>query len=141
MLHKEVHQCPCHRGRRVEEKCWDPQNGTVQLLQAQKKVVPVLHSQQIVVVFLQDTRVKGGHVCPPPNVLFEELSRREVAAKDKVELLNLGPAARASEDATVADHSAGVVVFVQNGRDLGEKGAEVLADGEDVFVAGVVVMH
>lgn len=141
MLHEEVHQRPCHRGRGVEEKRRDPQDRPVQLLQAQEEVVPVLHRQQIVVVLLQDARVKGGHVGPSPYVLLKDLRRRKVAPEDVVELLDLGAAARAGQDAAVADHGADVVVLVEDRRDLRQQRAEVLPDGEDVLVAGVVVVH
>lgn len=141
MLHEEIDQRPCDCGGRVEEKRRDPQDGVVQLLQTQEEVVPVLHGQQVVVVLLQDAWVEGGHVGPTPNVLFEDLRRRKVAAEDKVKLLDLRAAARAGEDAAVAHHGTDIVVLAHDGRGLREERAEVLADGEDVLVAGVVVVH
>lgn len=141
MFHKEVHQRPGHRGRSVEEKRWDPQDGSVQLLQAEEKVVPVLHSQQIIVVFLQDAGVKGRHVGPTPNVLLKNLRWREVASEDKVVFFYLGPAARAGEDAAVPDDGADVVALVEDGRNLRQQRPEVLADGVDILVAGIVKVH
>lgn len=141
MLDEEIHQCPCDSGGRVEEKCRDPQDGAVQFLQTEEEVVPVLHGQQVVVVLLQDAGVEGGHVGPSPNVLFKDLRRCKVAAEDKVKLLDLRATARAGEDATVAHHGTDVVVFANDGRGLGEERAEVLTDGVDVLVAGVVIVH
>lgn len=141
MLDKEIHQSPRDSGGSVEEKCRDPQDGVVQLLQTEEEVVPVLHGQQVVVVLLQDAGVKGGHVGPSPDVLSEDLSGRKVAAEHKVKLLDLGAAARASEDATVAHHGADVVVLAHDGRGLREERAKVLANGVDVLVAGVVIVH
>lgn len=125
----------------MEEKRWDPQDGSVQLLQAQEKVVPVLHSQQIVVVFLQDAGVKGRHVGPTPNVLLKNLRWREVASEDKVVFFYLGPAARAGEDAAVPDDGADVVAHVEDGRNVRQQRPEVLADGVDILVAGIVKVH
>ena len=141
MFHKEVHQRPGDRRRGVEEKGRDPQDGGVQPLQAQEEVVPVLHRQQVVVVFLQDAGVKGRHVGPLSHVSLKQLRRRKVAAEDKVEGVDLPAAARARQDAAVAHHGAGVVVLLGDRRRLGEQRAEALPDGEDVLVAGVVVVH
>lgn len=135
MLDKEIYQCPCHSSGRVEEKCWDPQDGIIQFLQTEKKVVPVLYGQQVVVVLLQYAGVEGGHVGPSPNVLFEDLRRSKVAAEDKVKLLDLRAAAGAGEDPAVAHHGTHVVVLARDGRGLREQRAEVLADGVDVLVA------
>lgn len=125
----------------MKEKCRDPQDGVVQLLQTEEEVVPVLHGQQVVVVLLQDAGVEGGHVGPSPDILPENLGGRKVAAEHKVKLLDLRAAARAGEDAAVAHHGADVVVLAHDGRGLREERAEVLADGVDVLVAGVVVVH
>lgn len=115
MFDKEIYQCPCDSGGRVEEKCRDPQDGVVQFFQTEEEVVPVLNGQQVVVVLLQDAGVEGGHVGPSANVLFEDLRRRKVATEDKVKLLDLRAAARAGEYATVAHHSTDVVVLAHDG--------------------------
>lgn len=99
----------------MEEKCWYPQDGSVQLLQTQKEVVPVLYCQQIVVVFFQDTGVKGCHVGASSNVLLEDLSWGKVAPEDKVKPIDLRAAARAGQNAAVADHGADIVVFLEDG--------------------------
>lgn len=118
MFHKEVHQRSCHCGRRVEEKCWNPKNGSIQFLQAQEEVVPILNSQQIIVVLLQDAGVKCCHVGSATNILLKNLCGSEIAAEDKVIFFNLGPAEGAGENATVADHSTDIVVLVEDRRDL-----------------------
>lgn len=141
MFHKEVHQCSGDCGRRVKEKRRDPKNGSIQFLQAQEEVVPVLNSQQIIVVLLQDAGVKCRHVGSATNVLLKNLCGSKVASEDKVILLNLGPAERAGENATVADHSTNVVVPVEDRRDLWQERAEVLSDGVHVLVTGVVKVH
>lgn len=141
MFHKEVHQRPGDRRRRVEEKGRNPQDGGVQPLQAQKEVVPVLHGQQVVVVLFQDAGVEGRHVGPSSHVLLKQLGRRKVATEDEVKAVDLLAAARARQDAAVANHGADVVVFLADGRHLRKERAEVLPDGEDVLVAGVVVVH
>lgn len=97
--------------------------------------------QQVVVVPLQDAGVEGGHVCFASNVSVVDLCGGKVAAKDEVEFVNLRPAPAAREDAAVSNHSAHVVVFVQDGRRVGEQGLEVTTDGEDILVTGVVVVH
>lgn len=141
MLHKEIHQRPGDRCWCVEEKCWYPQDGSIQLLQTQKEVVPVLYRQQIVVVFFQDTGVEGCHVGASSNVLLEDLSWGKVAPEDKVKPIDLLTAAWAGQDAAVADHSTDIVVLLEDGWRLGKERAEILPDGEDVLVTGVVVMH
>lgn len=141
VLHEEVHQRAGDRGRGVEEERRDPENGAVQLLQAQEEVVAVLDGQQVVVVLLQDAGVEGGHVGAAPHVPPEDLRRSEVAAEDVVVLLDLSAAARAGEDPAVAHHGADVVALVEDGRGLRQQRAEVLADGVHVLVAGVVEVH
>lgn len=141
MLHEEVHEGAGDGGRGVEEEGRDPEDSPVQLLQAEEEVVAVLDGQQVVVVFLQDAGVEGGQVGASANVLAEHLGRSKVATEDKVKLVDVRAAAAARQDATVAHDSTGVVALVENGRDLGQQRAEVLPDGEDVLVAGVVVVH
>lgn len=96
MLHKEVHQRSRDRGRGVEEKGRNPKDGTVQLLQAQEEVVPVLDGEQVVIVLLQNAGVEGREVCASAHVPAEDLGRCEVAAEDKVIGVDGGtaPAAR-----------------------------------------------
>lgn len=89
VLHKEVHQGPGHRGRCVEEEGRDPQDGSLQLLQAEEEIIPVLNGQQVVVVPLQDAGVKGGQVGLLPHVFGVNLRRGKVAAEHKVGLVNL----------------------------------------------------
>lgn len=104
VLHEEVHQGPGDRGRRVEEEGRDPQDRSLQLLQAEEEVVPVLNGQQVVVVALQDAGVEGGHVGLLPHVFGVDLRRGEVAAEHKVGLVDLGAALAARQDAAVAHH-------------------------------------
>ena len=141
MLHEEVHQGPGHRGRRVQEERRDPQNGSLQLLDIKEEVVPVLDGEQVVVVALQDARVKGGHVGLPAHVLVVHLRGGEVTAKHKVRLVDFIAAAAAREDAAVPHHGAHVVVLVVDRRRVWKQGLEVVADGEHVLVTGIVEMH
>lgn len=125
----------------MQEEGGDPQDGSLQLLQVEEEVVPVLNGQQVVVISLQDAGVEGGHVGLPANVLGVELRGGEVAAEDEVGLVDLGAAVAASEDAAVANHGTHAIVLVEDGGALGQQGLEVVADGEDVLVAGVVKVH
>lgn len=141
MFNKEVHQGASDSGRGVEEEGRDPEDGPVQLLEAEEEVVAVLDGQQVVVVFLQDAGVEGGQVGASAHVLAEHLGRSKVATEDKVILVDVGAAAAARQDAAVAHDSTGVVALIEDGRDLRQQRAEVLPDGEDVLVAGVIVVH
>lgn len=141
MLYEEIYECACDSGRRVEEKGWDPQDRAVQLLQTQEEIVPVLDGQQVVVVFLQNTGVEGGEVGPAAHVSTEDFGGREVAAENKVILVDFGATAAPGEDPTVSHHSACVVALVEDRRRVRKQRLEVLSDGEHVFVAGVVVVH
>lgn len=141
VLHEEVHQCSGYRGGRVEEEGGDPEDGSLQLLQVEEEVVPVLYGQQVVVVPLQDAGVEGGQVGLPPHVFGVDLRGGEVAAEDEVGLVDLRAAVAARQDAAVPHHSAHAVVPVGDGRGFREQGLEVVADGEDVLMAGVVKVH
>ncbi len=141
MLHEEIDERSCDGGRRVEEESRNPEDGSIQLLQAQVEVVPVLDGQQVVVVFLQDAGVEGGQVGPAAHVATEDFGRCEVAAEDEVVAVDLRAAAAAGEDAAVTHHGAAVEALVEDGRRVRQQRLEVLADGEDVFVTGVVVVH
>lgn len=122
VLHKEVHQGPGHRGRGMEEEGRDPQDGFLQLLQAEEEVIPVLNGQQVVVVPLQDAGVEGGQVGLPANILGVDLRGGEVAAEDEVSLVNFRAAVTSCQDAAVSHHSAHAVVLVEDGRDVREQG-------------------
>lgn len=115
MLHKEVHQRACDRGRGVEEKGWNPQDGSVQLLQAQEEVVPVLNGEQVVIVLLQNAWVKSREVCAAAHVLAEDLGRCEVAAEDKVIGIDGAATPAARQDAAVSHHGARVKALVKDG--------------------------
>lgn len=141
VLHKEVHQGPGDGGRRVEEEGRDPQDGALQLLQAEEEVVPVLNGQQVVVVALQDAGVERGQVGLLAHVFVVDLRGGEVAAEHKVGLVDLRAALAARQDAAVAHHRADAVLLVAYGRDVWEQRLEVVADGEDVLVAGVIEVH
>lgn len=141
MLDKEIHQSSGDRGRSVKEEGRDPEDGAFQLLQVEEEVVPVLDGQQVVVVPLQDAGVERGHVGLPAHVLGVDVRGGEVAAEDEVGLIDLGAAVAAGQDAAVSHHGAHTVVLVEDGRDFREERLEVVTDGEDVFVAGVVKVH
>lgn len=125
----------------MEEKGRDPQDGSVQLLQAQEEVVPVLDGEQVVIVLLQNAGIEGREVCAATHVPAEDLGGSEVAPEDEVVGIDGGSAPTACQDAAVSHHGARVVALVKDGRRVRQEGAEVLADGEDVFVTGVVVVH
>lgn len=125
----------------MEEEGWDPQDGSLQLLQVEEEIVPVLNGQQVVVVPLQDAGVKGGQVGLLSHVLGVDLRRGEVATEDEVCLVDFWAAVAAREDAAVAHHRAHTVVLVDDGGSVRKQGLEVVADGENVFVAGVVEVH
>ena len=141
VLHKEVHQGPGHRGWGMEEEGRDPQDGVLKLLQVEEEVIPVLDGQQVVVVPLQDAGVEGGQVGLPAHVLGVDLRGGEVAAEDEVGLVDLWAAVAARQDAAVPHHRTHTVVLVEDGGGVREQGLEVVADGEDVLVAGVVKVH
>lgn len=125
----------------MEEKGRYPQDGSVQLLQAQEEVVSVLDGEEVVIVLLQNAGIKGCEVCAAAHVPAEDLSWRKVAAEDEVVGVDGGAAPAACQDSTVSHHGARVVALVKDGRRVRQEGAEVLADGEDVFMTGVVVVH
>lgn len=141
MLDEEVYERARDSGRRVEEKGGNPQYGTVKLLQTQEEIVSVLDGQQVVVVFLQNAGVEGGEVGPAAHVFTEDLGGSEVASEDEVVLVDVRAAVAAGENPTVADDGAGVEALVDDGRRVWKQRLEVLPDGEDVFVTGVVVVH
>jgi len=141
VLHEEVHQGPGYRGRGMEEEGGDPQDGSLQLLQVEEEIIPVLNGQQVIVVPLQDAGVKGGEVGLLAHVLGVDLRGGEVAAEDKVGLVDLRAALAPRQDAAVAHHGADAVVLVVDGRDVRQQRLQVVADGEHVLVAGVVKVH
>lgn len=141
MLDKKIHQGPSHCGRGMKEKGRDPQDGSLQLLQAEEEIIPVLNGKQIIVVPLQDAGVKSGQVGLHAHVLGVDLRGGEVAAEDKVSLVDLRATVAACQDAAVSHHSTHTVVLVEDGRCVREQGLEVVTDGEDVFVAGVIKVH
>lgn len=97
--------------------------------------------QQVVVVVLQDAGVEGGQVGLPAHVLGVNLGGGKVAAEDEVGLVDFGAAVAAGQDAAVAHHGAHAVVLVAHGGALWQQRLEVVTDGEDVLVAGVVEVH
>lgn len=88
----------------MEEEGRDPQDGSSQLLQVQEEIIPVLNGQQVVVVPLQNARVKGGHVGLPPHIFGVNLSGGKVAPEDKVSLIDVSAAVATCQDAAVAHH-------------------------------------
>lgn len=125
----------------MKEEGWDPQDGSLQLLQVKEEVIPILYCQQVIVVPLQDAGVKRGQVGLPAHVLGVDLCGGEVATEDKVSLVDFWAALASGEDAAVAHHSTHTVMLVEDRREVWEKGLEVVADRENIFVAGVVKMH
>lgn len=125
----------------MQEEGGDPQDGSLQLLQVEEEIVPVLDGQQVVVVPLQDAGVEGGEVSLLAHVLGVHLRGGEVAAEDKVGLVDLRAAVASCQDAAVAHHGAHAVVLVADGGGVRQQGLQVVADGEDVLVAGVVEVH
>lgn len=125
----------------MKEEGWDPQDGSSQLLQVQEEVIPVLDGQQVVVVPLQNAGVKGGHVGLLPHIVGVDLGGGKVAPEHKVGLVDVSAAVATRQDAAVAHHGAEAVMLVVDRRGVGEEGFEVVADGENVLVAGVVEVH
>lgn len=125
----------------MEEEGRDPQDGSFQLLQVEEEVIPVLNSKQVIVVPLQDAGVKGGQVGFPAHVLRVDFRRCEVTAEDKVGLVDFRAAVASCQDAAVAHNGAHAVMLVEDRRDVWQQGLEVVADGEDILVAGVVKVH
>lgn len=125
----------------MEEEGRDPEDGSLQLLQVEEEIISVLNRQQVIVVPLQDAGVEGGQVGLLAHVLGVNLCGGEVAAEHKVGLVDFWAAVAACQDAAVAHHSTHAVMPLEDGRDLWQQGLEVVADGEDVLVAGVVEVH
>lgn len=125
----------------MQEEGRDPQDGSLQLLQVEEEIIPVLNGQQVVVIPLQDAWVKGGEVGLPAYILGVDLCGSKVASEHKVGLVDLRAAVAAGQDATVAYYRAYAVMLVVDGRNVWEQGLEVVADGEDILVAGVVKVH
>lgn len=115
VLHEEVHESAGDRGGGVEEKGGNPEDGPVQLLQAQEEVVPVLDGEKVVVVLLQDAGVEGGQVGPPPHILTEDLGWCEVTAEDEVVFVDSGTTPAARQDPAVSHNGAGVVSLIEDG--------------------------
>lgn len=141
VLHEEVHQGSSYCGRSVKEEGGNPKDGSLQLLQVEEEVVPVLYGQQVVIVSFQDAGVKRGQVGLPPHIFGVDLRGGKVAAEDKVGLVDFRAAVAARQDAAVPHHSTHAVVPVEDGRGVWEQGLEVVADGEHILVAGVVKVH
>lgn len=135
MLDKKIHQGPSYCGGGMKEKGRDPQDGSLQLLQVEKEIIPVLNGKQIIVVPLQDTGVKSGQVGLPAYVLGVDLRGGEVAAEDKVGLVDFRATVAACQDAAVSHHSTYTVVLVVDRRCVRKQGLKVVTDGEDIFVA------
>lgn len=125
----------------MKEEGRDPQDGSLQLLQVEEEIIPVLNGQQVIVVSLQDTGVKGGQVGLLAHVLGVDLCGGKVAAEDKVGLVDFWSTVAARQDAAVAHHRAYAVMLVVDWRSVWEQGFEVVADGEDILVARVVKVH
>lgn len=100
-----------------------------------------MYSEQVIVVPLQNARVEGGQVGLLAYVLGVDLRGCKVAAEHKVSLVDFWPTVTPCQDAAVSHHSTHTVVLVEDRRDVWEQGFEVVANGEDVFVAGVVKVH
>lgn len=125
----------------MEEEGRDPQDGSLQFLQVEEEVIPVLNGQQVIVVPLQDARVKGSQVGLLAYVLGVDLCRGKVATEDKVGLVDFWAAMAPCEDAAVSHHCTHTVVLVEDRRSVWKQGFEVVADGENILVAGVVKVH
>lgn len=125
----------------MQEEGRDPQDGSLQLLQVEEEIIPVLNGQQVVVIPLQDAWVKGGEVGLLAYILGVDLCGGKVASEHKVGLVDLWAAVAASQDATVAYYGTYAVMLVVDRRNVWEQGFEVVADGEDILVAGVVKVH
>lgn len=125
----------------MEEESRDPQDGSLQLLQVEEEIIPVLNRQQVIVVPLQDAGVKGGQVGLPADVFGVDFRGGKVAAEDKVSLVDFWATVAASQDSAVAHHRAYAVMLVVDRRGVWEQGFKVVADGEDILVAGVVKVH
>lgn len=125
----------------MKEEGRDPQDSSLQLLQVEEEIIPVLNGQQVVVIPLQDAGVKGGQVGLLAYVLGVDICGGEVASEHKVRLVNFWAAVAACQDAAVAHHRAYAIMLVVDGRSVGEQGFEVVADGEDILVAGIVKVH
>lgn len=125
----------------MQEEGRDPQDGSLQLLQVEEEVIPVLDGQQVVVVSLQDAGVEGGKVGLFAHIFGVDLGGGEVAAENEVGLVDFWAAVAARQDAAVSHHGAHAVVLVKDRRGVRQQGLEVVADGEDIFVAGVVKVH
>lgn len=100
----------------MKEEGRDPKDGSLQLLQVEEEIIPVLNGQQVVVIPLQDAGVKGGQVGLLAYVLGVDLCGCEVASEHKVGLVDFWAAVAASQDAAVAHHRAYAVVLVVDGR-------------------------
>lgn len=125
----------------MEEEGRDPQDGSLQLFQVEEEIIPVLNGQQVIVVPLQDTGVKGSQVGLLAHVLGVDICRGKVATEDKVGLVDFWAAVAAGEDAAVSHHGTHTIVLVVDRRSVWKQGFEVVADGENIFVAGVVKVH
>lgn len=119
----------------------DPQDGSLQLFQVEIEVIPVLNGQQVVVVLLQDTRIKGCQIGLPAYIRVVQICGGKVTAEHKIGLVNFWSTLAACQDATVAHHGTHVEMSVENRRGVWEQRFEVVADGEDILVAGVVKVH
>lgn len=106
----------------MKEEGRDPKDRSLQLLQVEEEIVPVLNGQQVVVIPLQDAGVKGGQVGLLAYVLGVDVCGGEVASEHKVGLVNFWAALAACQDAAVAHHRAYTVMLVVDGRSVWEQG-------------------
>lgn len=100
-----------------------------------------MNGQQVIVVPLQDAGVEGGQVGLLAHVLGVNVRGGKVATEDKISLVDFWAAVAAGEDAAVSHHGAHAVVLIVDGRGVGKQGHEVVADRENILVAGVVEVH
>lgn len=125
----------------MEEEGRDPQDSSLQFLQVEEEIIPVLNGQQVIVVPLQDAGVKGGQVGLLAHIFGVNLCWSKVATEDKVGLVDFWAAVAACEYAAVSHHCTHTIVLVEDRRNVWKQGFEVVADGENIFVAGVVKVH
>lgn len=100
-----------------------------------------MNGQQVIVIPLQDAGVKGGQVGLLAYVLGVDVGGGKVAAEDKISLVNFRATVAAGENAAVSHHSTHAVVLIEDGRGVRKQGFEVVTDGENILVAGVVKVH
>lgn len=100
-----------------------------------------MNGQQVIVIPLQDAGVKGGQVGLLAYILGVDVGGGKVAAEDKIGLVNFRATVAAGKNATISHHGTHAVVLIEDGRGVGKQGFEVVTDGENILVAGVVKVH